>query len=55
MVNSQFENDNKWDKTLKVFPLTLLPRKEYTLYTRFNIDNYGRPLSFEKKKLSAGI
>ncbi len=41
------ENNKKWANMLKVywikvfFPLTPPPPKEYALYTRFNVDNYG--------------
>ncbi len=31
---------------INIFPLTPLPKKEYVLYTQFNIDNYGQSLSY---------
>ncbi len=43
----------KWAKMMKVYGINvffsrrppLLPLKEYVLYTLFNVDNYGWPLS----------
>ncbi len=43
----------KWDKMLKVYEIIVFfhcppyLQQNYVLYTWFNVDNYGRPLSLQ--------